>query len=295
MMNDLLKYFSILSTREWATIIWILIVLICILRNKKTRKSFLDVIKILFGKVLIKVWLITALYVFIISFVFSKTAIWDPIYIKDIVIWYLTAGIIFCFNAVSRESDERFILNVLKDNLKFTIIIEFIYSTFTFGLLVELLIIPIITILTIIDAITEHKKEYHTVHEFIQYIFVIIGIWLFYETFKIGLREYKELNILNTFVSFMIPIIYLILIMPLEYAIELYSKYETLFFRISFKNSNDKKVIRKRKLLIIKECGLSIHNVLLFQKEYCSKMYTKMSDDNFALLINEFKNEKKKI
>ena len=201
----------------------------------------------------------------------------------------------FCFNAVSRETDEKFILNVLKDNLEFTIIIEFIYSTFTFGLLVELLIIPIITILTIADAITEHKKEYHTVHKFIQYIFVIIGIWLFYKTFKIGLHEYKELNILNTIVSFMIPIVYLILITPLEYTIELYSKYETLFFRISFKNSNDKKIIRKRKLLIIKECGLSVRNVLLFQKKYCSKMYTKMSDDNFALLINEFKNEKKKI
>ena len=83
--------------------------------------------------------------------------------------------------------------------------------------------------------------------------------------------------------------------MPLEYAIELYSKYETLFFRISFKNSNDKKIIRKRKLLIIKECGLSIRNVLLFQKKYSSKMYTKMSDDDFVLLLNEFKNEKKKI
>lgn len=157
--GDLLKCFSVLSTREWAAIIWILIVLIYILRNKKTRKSFLDVIKILFGKFLIKVWFITALYVFIISFVFSKSVIWDPIYIKDIVIWYLTAGIIFCFNAVSREADEKFILNVLKDNLKFTIIIEFIYSTFTFGLLVELLIIPIITILTIAAAITERQKN----------------------------------------------------------------------------------------------------------------------------------------
>ncbi len=97
MMNDVLKYFSILFTREWATIIWILIILICILRNKNTRKSFLDVIKILFGKVLIKVWLITALYVFMISFVFSKTIIWDTIYIKDIIIWYLTAGIVFLF------------------------------------------------------------------------------------------------------------------------------------------------------------------------------------------------------
>ena len=34
---------------------------------------------------------------------------------------------------------------------------------------------------------------------------------------------------------------------------------------------------------------------MLTNEEYCSKMYTKMSDDNFALLINEFKNEKKKI
>ena len=291
MMNDVLKYFSILFTREWATIIWILIILICILRNKNTRKSFLDVIKILFGKVLIKVWLITALYVFMISFVFSKTIIWDTIYIKDIIIWYLTAGIVFCFNAVSKETDEKFILNVLKDNLKFTIIIGFIYSTFTFSLLVELLIIPIITILTIADAITEYKKEYHTVHKFIQYIFAVIGIWLFYETFKIGLRDYKELNILNTFVSFMIPIAYIILITPLEYAIELYSKYENLVFRISFKNSNDKKIIRKRKLLIIKECGLSVRNVLLFQKKYCSKMYTKMSDADFVLLLTEFKKE----
>lgn len=63
----------------------------------------------------------------------------------------------------------------------------------------------------------------------------------FYETFKIGLQEYKELNILNTFVSFMIPIIYLILILSLEYIIELYCEYEILFVRIFFKNSTDKK------------------------------------------------------
>ena len=34
-----------------------------------------------------------------------------------------------------------------------------------------------------------------------------------------------------------------------------------------FKNNKDKKATRKRKILIIKNCGLSVHNVLLFQKK----------------------------
>lgn len=293
-MNKLIECFSILSTREWATIIWLLILLAYILKNKKTKNAFLDVIKILFGKKLINIWLITSLYVFLVTFLFSKTSIWNNYYIKDIIIWFISSGIIFCLNSTSKEADEQYIWKVLKDNLKFTIVIEYIYSTFTFSIWVELLIIPIITILAMVDTYTESKEEYKIVHKFMQGVFAIISIWFFYETFKIGLREYKELNILNTFVSFMIPIVYLILIIPLEYLIELYSKYEVLFIRMFFKNSDDKKTTRKRKFLMIKECGLSVHNVLLFQKNYCSRMYIKMTNDEFIAIINEFKEEKNK-
>ena len=246
-MTNFLKWLSILSTREWATIIWILILSVYVLINKKTRYSALDVIKILFGKNLIKIWIITSLYVILITLLFSKTSIWDNCYIKDIIIWYITSGVIFCFNAASRESDEQYIWKVLKDNLKFTIVIEFFYSTFTFKLWVELLIIPIITFLAMVDAVAERKEEYKIVHKFMQTIFVIISIWFFYETFKLGLREYKELNVLNTFISFMIPIVYLILIIPLEYLIELYSKYEVLFIRIFLKIIRIKKQLEKGK------------------------------------------------
>ena len=31
---------------------------------------------------------------------------------------------------------------------------------------------------------------------------------------------------------------------------------------------------------------------MLFQKKYCSRIYVKMSDDEFIALINEFKEEK---
>lgn len=286
------EYLCILSTREWAIIIWLLILLIYILKNKQTKYLFIDIIKILFGKNLIKIWIITYLYIFLITFLFSKTSIWDNYYIKDIIIWAITSGIIFCLNAGSKEADEQYIWKILKDNLKLTIVIEFFYSTFTFSLWVELLIIPTITILVMVDAYANARKEYKIVHKFMQIILAIISIWLFYETFKLGIKEYKELNILNTLVSFMIPIVYLILIVPLEYFIELFSKYEILFTRMFFKNDIDNKMIKKRKFTIIKECGLSVRNVLLFKKEYCNKMYVKMSNDEFTSLINKFREEK---
>lgn len=40
----------------------------------------------------------------------------------------------------------------------------------------------------------------------------------------------------------MIPIAYLISIIPLEYALELYSKYELLFLSMTFKEEKDKKL-----------------------------------------------------
>ena len=57
-MSNLIDCLNILSSREWATIIWLLILLIYILKNEKIKDSFLNVIKILCWKNLIKIWLL---------------------------------------------------------------------------------------------------------------------------------------------------------------------------------------------------------------------------------------------
>ncbi len=149
---------------------------------------------------------------------------------------------------------------VLKDNLKLTAILEFIISTFTFNIWVELVIIPITTIIVIMNVIAERKEEYEKVHKLLDIVLAVAGFWILYETIKIGIHEYKELDALNTFISFMIPIVYLILIIPLEYILELYSKYELLFVRMSFKEEKDKKKFKRRhRWLVIKVCKLSVH------------------------------------
>lgn len=283
---------SILSTREWATLIWGFLFLIYIVCHKKMRNYLWKAVVLFFDKKLRILWEIILVYVFIITTIFYHSSIWENIYIKDIIIWFLFSGLIYCMNAVSSEADEKYIQKVLKDNLKFTMFIEFFMSTFTFNIWVELALIPIITIITAMNVIAERKDEYKSVHKLIDVVLAIIGFWILYETIQIGIKEYRELNIVNTLVSFMIPIVYLVLIIPLEYGLELFSKYESLLLRMTFKEENDKKIRIRHRIAIFGACRFSVRRVLMFQKKYMGRMYIGMKDDKFKQLMLEFRNSK---
>lgn len=286
---------SILSTREWATLIWGCIFMLYVLCHREIRKSLWNVIVIFFDKKLRILWEIILLYVLTITIVFCYLPIWENIYIKDIIIWFLFSGLIYCMNAVSSEADETYIKKILKDNLKFTMILEFFMSTFTFNIWIELAIIPVITIITVMNVIAERKEEYKSVHKLLDSVLAIAGFWIFYETIKIGINEHKQLNIINTLVSFMIPIAYLILIIPLEYILELYSKYEVLFLRMTFKEEQDKRIRLHHRIAILRECNFSVRKILLFQREYMIHMYALMKEDEFNQLMQKFRSACKRM
>lgn len=286
---------SILSTREWATLIWGCIFMLYVLCHREIRKSLWNVIVIFFGKKLRILWEIILLYVLMITIVFCYLPIWENIYIKDIIIWFLFSGLIYCMNAVSSEADETYIKKILKENLKFTMILEFFMSTFTFNIWIELAIIPVITIITVMNVIAERKEEYKSVHKLLDSVLAIAGFWIFYETIKIEINEYKQLNIINTLVSFMIPIVYLILIIPLEYLLELYSKYEVLFLRMTFKEEKDKRIRLHHRIAVLRECNFSVRKILLFQREYMIQMYALMKEDEFNQLMQKFRSACKRM
>lgn len=281
---------NLFSTRELAAAFWTGVILaavgIAIVTNKKIRKDFIEVLKGVFDRKLRKLWEIYLSYIGIITFLFSRLPIWENIYLKDIVVWTLFSGLTICMNAVSGEADEKYIFKVLKDNIRFTMVTELLLSTFTFSFWVELIIIPITTVIVLFDTVAEHKSDAIAVHKLLQDVMAFAGLCVILQTVRVGILEYRELNVINTLVSFFIPIVYLLLVTPLEYAFELYSKYEMLFIQMHFKEPSDKMVRRKRHLKVIKVCGLSVKRIMLFQKQCIPRMYISMPDVEFDLLIS---------
>ena len=282
---------DIFSTRELATAFWVGAILIAvgmaIVTNKKIRQGFIGDVKCFFNRKLRKLWEIYFLYIGIITLMFSRFPIWKNIYLKDIILWTLFSGLTICMNAVAGEADEKYISKVLKDNIRFTVVTEFLLSAFTFSFWVELIIIPITTVIVLFDTVAEHKSDAIAVHKLLQDVIAFAGLCVILQTVRVGILEYRELNVINTLVSFFIPIVYLLLVTPLEYAFELYSKYEMLFIQMHFKEPSDKMVQRKRHLKVIKVCGLSVKRIMLFQKQCIPRMYVSMSDSEFEALISQ--------
>ena len=278
-------FFFVLATAFWVGAILIAVGM-AIVTNKKIRQGFIGVLKCFFNRKLRKLWEIYFLYIGIITLMFSRSPIWKNIYLKDIILWTLFSGLTICMNAVAGEADEKYISKVLKDNIRFTVVTEFLLSTFTFSFWVELIIIPITTVIVLFDTVAEHKSDAIAVHKLLQDVMAFAGLCVILQTVRVGILEYRELNVTNTLVSFFIPIVYLLLVTPLEYAFELYSKYEMLFIQMHFKEPSDKMVRRKRHLKVIKVCGLSVKRIMLFQKQCIPRMYISMPDVEFDLLIS---------
>lgn len=263
---------TILSTREWAIAIWSTGFFVWMLTQREIRKSLWNVIKILLGKKLRHFFLIIALYVAGITMIFYQLPFWNNIYLKDIILWLIFSGISYCVNSIIK-GDAEHLKSTVKDNFRVIVIFEYFIGTFTFKFWIEMLIIPVITILILMNVVAESEEKYRRVHKLIDIVLACIGWYMLWGAANVGLKEYKELNAINTLVSFMIPIVYTILILPLEFGLEIYSDYEQVFVRMKFRDNQDKKIQRKHRWRVIRTCKLSLRKILLFRKEYVNRMY----------------------
>lgn len=150
---------TILSTREWAIAIWSTGFFVWMLTQREIRKSLWNVIKILLGKKLRHFFLIIALYVAGITMIFYQLPFWNNIYLKDIILWLIFSGISYCVNSIIK-GDAEHLKSTVKDNFRVIVIFEYFIGTFTFKFWIEMLIIPVITILILMNVVAESEEKY---------------------------------------------------------------------------------------------------------------------------------------
>lgn len=187
--------FDLFTTREISTAIWIIVLLIILLMSKKIRSSTKNVLQIAFSKQLLIPLLPVLIYPIILTFLFSRTAIWKIYYCKDIILWVVFVGIPLYFGVVQKKSLDDYFKRIIIDNLKFIALVEFFLSIFSFSFVTELILVPVITMLALLDAVAGIKEEYQLVKKYTSRILTIAGLFIFYQSFKVAINNYNMLNI----------------------------------------------------------------------------------------------------
>lgn len=293
-LRDILELFT---NRELAIATWLILFIILItilsIHNKDLRKSIFDVFKTLLSKPLRLLIITLVIYFFVVTYLLSILSFWKNAYLKDVVLWFTLSGIYFVMKSVDSDNNGYYIRNYIKQNIQFSIFINFIVSYFTFSYFVELLLQLFLCLLIIFNVFTKKKIEYKIVYDLSNILLVILGLYFYAQAFGSILTQYDELLNFDTFISFLIPFIYMIVFIPLVFFFEIYAIYETLFLRLSFMTIKDKKLLNHRKWEIFKLCKLSISRIRYFEKNFLFKFYQKISEEEVQSIYDQFLNSYK--
>ncbi|MGE6395965.1 hypothetical protein [Chryseobacterium scophthalmum] len=257
----MIEFLNSFSNREISILFWTTITFSILIFIAK--KEFLNVLKAFFHYKILTSIIAFSLYCISVIFLLSKINYWDISLIKDTIIWFLTAGIVVLFN-INKVDSTNYFINVLKDNLKVILFLEFVINFYTFGLITELIIIPIITCITILFEYSKytmlknsnHIKANKALQQMLSIIGITILIYVLYKT----ISDYKILFTESNIKSFYLPIILSVLTIPFYYFLAIYMIYEEFFIRLNLM-FRDKKIENEIKKNIILTAGLNINKI----------------------------------
>lgn len=249
---------NLFNNREIAIAVWILVIFITLLFIRGIRKSLKDLVKVLFHRKILILVLSIIVYTVGITFVLYLLNFWNISLLKDTILWLCFSGIVICFRYVSSKEDENLLRNIVIDNIKIVIIIEFIANFFTFPLAAELVLIPFMAFIAGLDVIAKTDKKNISVVRLLNGLQIIIGLFIFIYAFSQAIADYKNIVNLDTLKSFLLAPLLAVLFSPFVYFMALLVKYELLFLRLEMGCEKSKKLKNYAKKKIILYCLLSL-------------------------------------
>lgn len=246
------------NNREIAVAIWSSIIVIALLFNKDIRQSIPDLLKAMLQIKIIVPVLILMAYISGMVYILFEVGFWKPFLIKNTILWFFFVGIVLFFRFGTSKEPEKLFKKTIIDSLKITIILEFIIDSYTLSLVGELILIPILSFIAILDSIIQTKKEYSQISKFTGILLSLTGFTMLFLASYSAISDYRSFGNINTLKSFMTPILLTFLILPFLYLMVLYSNYEQLFLRLNFGREKSNSLKRAAKKEIFKHCLFSI-------------------------------------
>lgn len=158
--------------------IWLSIFFAWAISQANIRASFYDLSKLLLKKEIALPISCMLLYISVIVLVLRRIGFWDASATKDTILWTFGVAFVTLFNINKVSEDENFFSRIISGNLKLVIVFEFIVNLYTFSLVAELIIVPVITIVVLMNTVAENRPEYKPAETVLSYALGLFGIWL---------------------------------------------------------------------------------------------------------------------
>jgi hypothetical protein len=215
----------------------------------------------------------------------AEIGIWDWVFVKDTIYWFLAVAFVLLLNTNKANQEKGFFIKILKDNLKIILILEFVLTLYTFNLVAEIILVPILVFIGAMSAVSELKKEYLPVKKLFDFILSLIGIFFIVFAFGKIFGDFQNIMTSQNLKTLILPPILTVAFIPFVYLFALIMAYETLFVRLSIFNKNDPNLLKFAKRKIIRAYHLNLSKLNHFTRESTKDLMSiKTKEDVIAII-----------
>jgi len=254
------------NNREIATAIWLTLFAIWILPKSNVCTSIIGVFRAFLNwKILVCV---AAMVLYIAAIVAGLYAIgfWQLPMIKDTVLWFCFTAFAMVMRFSTSRDNDNIMRTVFVDNVKLIIFLEFLIGAYVLSLPAELVFVPFVTVVVMLDAVAKLNEKCADVAKFTTFLLAAIGFAILGFAVSRAIGDFQNLGTMNTVRTIASPPLMSIAFIPFIYGIVLIITYESLFIRLAIGRDKAPNVVRYAKRRIFFHCGLSLRRLRAFAK-----------------------------
>ncbi|TML62909.1 MAG: hypothetical protein E6G22_07180 [Actinobacteria bacterium] len=180
-MSPTLAVLDFLNSREKASLLWVAaIVAFATAKRNGVASSFVAVVRSLLAPKLLAVFGSAALYCAGVVLLARWIGAWHTAALKETIYWFFTGGVVLVGRAVTHAApfDLAFYKALLRQAVRFTIVVEFLVNLYVFPFLAELFLVPLVLLFVAMQVLAAHDDSLANARKPIEGLLTTIGLLL---------------------------------------------------------------------------------------------------------------------
>jgi hypothetical protein len=232
---------DIFNNREIAIGFWLVVISVYVLLSPKmveVRSSFGHLLSTFFVRQIMSVLGLMVAYMMFVVYFLYEMDFWNTEQIKNTIFWCVSVGFMSLFKIESIKKDKSFFKHSVLDNLKLLAILQFVVGVYTFPVWIEILLVPVLVLISAMTAIAEMDRKHHQVKVLLEYCLSVFGVILIVYTLYMLATSFDEFANEKNAYDFFVPPLLTLFYLPFVFFMLVYSTYEQVFIRLKFSISN---------------------------------------------------------
>jgi len=235
------------NNREIAAAFWLLILAVLELSQFSIRKSCRS--------------LLMVLYVLAVVVGLRALGVWSVDLLKDTIVWLCFTAVAMMVRFCTTPNSQSAFREVATDSLKIAVLLEFLVNTYTFPLIVELTLVPLVACIAVRDAIAHTKDGYARAARLTTAVLTVLGLTILGNAIGRAIADWREVGSLDRVRSVAIAPLLSLLLLPFMYGMLVHMKYEQVFLRLDLGTDKTPRVKRYARRRIVRHARLSLRRL----------------------------------